>query len=228
MLYERLRRFDLFSQFPEDVLQRLAGNACTQEGQAGQYLWREGQPSTNVLFIERGLVVTSRRIREGTFRTYGLYGPGDSLGLYAIWAGMKYPTDALVLSERMVSVQIDARQFEKCVLQNPKIATLMLVEISRFTEALIGKIDIVSAGKVDRRIAKLMQFLLQRYGIARSNNSVYLPFRMTLEQIGRIVDSRLETVARVLSNWRKQGWLTASDDGFYFSGMDHLSILLAE
>lgn len=227
-LCERLGRFGFFARFPKNSLQYLARSACIRDGQAGEYLWHQGQLCQYAFFIEEGLVVTSRRIREGTDRTYGLHGPGDSLGLYAIWAGMQYPTDALVLNEGMVAIQIESKVLEECVAQEPQIATLMLAEISRFTEALIGKIEIVSAGTVARRVAKLMHVLLQRYGVSTADNTWYLPFRMTLEQIGGIVDSRLETVARVLSKWKRQGWLAIGDDGLRFYGMDHLAALLAE
>ena len=70
--------------------------------------------------------------------------------------------------------------------------------------------------------------LLARHGIVLGENEARLPFRLTLEQISSIVDSRLETVARVLAVWKRQGWLRIDADGFHFGQLDRLAALLAD
>lgn len=150
------------------------------------------------------------------------------MGLYAMWAGMCYPTDALVMNEGGLVIQVEAKILADLAIADSRITSAMLAEISRFTEAILTKVDVVSSGKVVLRIAKLMSMLIDRYAVSMPDGTWYLPFRMTLEQIGRIVDSRFETVARVLSQWKQAGWLTVNENGLCFSNLECLSELLAK
>lgn len=222
----RLRRFELFGALPDSALLRLAGAARVKACRAGEFLWHQGEEDREALFIERGLAIASRRAREGVDRTYGLFGPGDALGIYALWAGMKYPTDVLALNDGMTALQLDANALLGCLADEPAWAASLMVEMGRFTDALIHKIDIVSAGPTPRRVAALFVLLTGRYGAREKNGSALLPFRLTLQQIGGIVDTRIETVARVLSDWRSQGWLRSDSQGFHFSDISRLDALL--
>ena len=223
-----MRQFQLFAHLSADIMLELAAEARVLEYRAGEYLWRQGEQNHRVLFIEQGLAIASRQVREGVSRTYGLFGPGDSMGIHAIWAGMSYPTDALVLSDGLTAIQLNTSALVQCAQRKSELAEPLLVEIGRFTESFIRKIDIVSAGTVPQRVAALMSMLMARHGIVKGENEARLPFRLTLEQISSIVDSRLETVARVLAEWKRQGWLRIDVDGFHFGQLDQLAALLAD
>lgn len=225
-LVGRMRRFEMFAQLPDAILLPLALAASIQMFHAGEYLWHQGEPNRRVLFIEQGLAKTSRKNLAGVTRTYGLHGPGDSMGLYAIWAGMKYPTDALAMSEGMTAIVLDPAALLKCAKQQPLLAAPLLAEIGRFTEAFMRKIDIVSAGTVPQRMASLMSMMVERFGATGEDGSAHLPIYLTLVQISEIVDARVETVARVLGRWKSQGWLSVGDDGFRFPRMDQMRSLL--
>lgn len=225
-LTQRMRRFEVFANLPAHILSQLAADARIQVFRAGEHLWLQGETNRRVLFIEQGLAKTARRGQGGVNRTYGLYGPGDSMGIYAIWAGMKYPTDAVALSDGMTAILLDPDILAGCAQEHPLLAAGLMVEIGRFTESFMRKIEIVSAGSVPQRIAALMVMLAERYGTEDSAAGAHLPIYLTLAHIGEIVDARLETVARVLSRWKRQGWLSVGDDGFHFASMDHLKELL--
>lgn len=221
-LAARLRRFDLFADLPQRALAELCAASRALNFRSGTCLWRQGEANTRVIFIERGLAITSRQVREGVDRTYGLYGPGDSMGIYAIWAGMRYPTDALVLNASLGAISLETQALLRCVDRNPGLAEPLMAEIGRFTEAFVRKIDIVSAGHVSCRLATLLDNLIERHGIRTGDNAASLPFRLTLAQIGRIADARVETVARALGDWKKQGWLSADASGFHIDDLASL------
>ncbi len=222
---ERMRRFEIFANLPDPILARLAAEASIQVFRAGEYLWHQGEPNRRVLFIEQGLAKTARRGRGGANRTYGLYGPGDSMGIYAIWAGMKYPTDAVAMSDGMTAVLLDPDTLVGCAEKQPLLAAGLMAEIGRFTEAFIRKIEIVSAGTVPQRVATLMAMLVERYGAEAKDGKARQPIYLTLEQIGEIVDARVETVARVLGTWKRQGWLSIDADGYHFTHFDKVRSL---
>lgn len=227
-LTRRLRRFDLFAHLPARAMAEIAAATRVLECPPGTGLWRQGDPSLQVLFIERGLASTSRRVREDVDRTYGLYGPGDSMGLHAVWAGMRYPTDAQVLNNPLTALCLETPALVRCAERLPELAEPLMVEVGHFTEAFIRKIDIVSAGSVHRRMAALLTMLIERHGVSTGDNAACLPYKLTLAQIGGIADARIETVARVLSQWKKQGWLAVDTEGFHILELDRLHALTGD
>jgi|GEM_PF-1213186 len=225
-LTSRMQRFPLFAKLPARVLGELASAARVQAFRTGEVIWRHGEPDTRVMFIEQGFVKACRRSREGVSRTYGLYGPGDSMGIFAIWAGMIYPTDAVAMNDGMMAIFIEAEAMLEFAEKHPRLAGLLRVEIGRFTDAFIHKIEIVSAGTVPQRLAVLMTQLIDRYGLDKKGNKARLPITLTLEQISEIVGVRLETVARILSGWKREGWLRMDSTGSHFSRLDKVRELL--
>lgn len=227
-LVKRMQHFDFFAKLPARALAELVAAASVQVFRAGEYIWRHNDEDRRVMFIEQGLTKAARRNRAGVSRTYGLYGPGDSMGIFAIWAGMKYPTDAVAMNDGMTAIFVDTEAMLKFSEKYPRLAGPLRVEIGRFTEAFIQKIEIVSAGTVPQRLAVLMTLLIDRYGVDKKGNKARLPINLTLEQISEIVGVRLETVARVLSSWKRQGWLTIDACGCHFSRLDKVRELLPD
>lgn len=225
---KRMQRFALFAGLPSRVIAELAAAASVQAFRAGEYIWHHHEPDRRVMFIEQGLVKGARRNRHGVSRTYALFGPGDSMGVFAIWAGMKYPTDAVAMNDGMSAIFIDSEAMLKFAEKYPRLAGPLRTEIGRFTEAFIQKIEIVSAGTVPQRLAVLMTMLIERYGVDKKGNKARLPITLTLEQISEIVGVRLETVARTMSVWKRDSWLRMDSAGCHFTRLDKVRELLPD
>ena len=221
-LAKRLRHFGLFERVPPAVLKVVAAGAQLQAFRQGEFLWQRGDPAGEMVLIGSGFVKASRRDRNGTNKTYGLFGPGDSMGLYAFWAGMRYPTDAIALNEGVILIIIDAGEISKLAEQHPQLSKNLKGEVTRFSEAFINKIEIISAGSIQRRLAVLLLQLVGRYGVDSRGEQALLPVFLTLKQISEIIDARIETVARSLGHWKRAGWLIIDAHGWHFSRLDKL------
>lgn len=230
-LHERLCRFAPFADLPGRMLDSIAAATRACIFHAGEMLWHQGDRAERTLFIETGLAKTARRNSVGTLRTYGLHGPGDSMGVYAIFAGDDYPTDAIALSEGMSGLIVEGSCLSQLASRHTVLANRLLVEVGRFTETFFHKIEIVRAGTIERRLAVLMSWLMQRYGKhAKTTSSgvmVYLPISLTLAHVAEIVDARIETVARVFSLWKRRGWLTMDTRGCEFQDIAAIRMLAA-
>lgn len=227
-LVARMRRFELFAKLPPPALAELVSASSVRTFHAGEYLWRRKEPAQRVVFLETGFVKAARRNREGASRTYALFGPGDSLGVFAIWAGMEYPTDAVALNEGLAAICVESGAIAKLAEKYPPLAIRLRSELIHFTDAFINKIEVVSAGTVPQRVAVLMMQLTERYGSAKKGVQARLPVALTLEQISEIVGARLETVARVFSSWRRAGWLAIDAKGYHFTRLDKIRELLPQ
>ena len=227
-LAKKLRRFDLFAALPLAALKEVAAKAQVRAYRRGEFLWQRGDAAKHVVFIEAGFVKAARRDRKGGSKTYGLFGPGDSLGLFALWAGAHYPTDAVALNEGLTLVVIDAAELTRLAEKYSPLAAKLQGEVTRFTEAFINKIEIISAGTISQRLAVLMMQLVSRYGVDRQGEKARLPICLTLEQISEIIGARVETVARGLGRWKRAGWLITDAHGCHFNCLDKVRELLPD
>ena len=225
-LAARMRRFDLFAKLPKRILTELVSVSRVGVYRTGEHLWRHHEPALQAVFIESGFVKAARSDSEGLRRTYGLFGPGDSMGLFAIWSGTGYPTDAIALNEGLTLISVEAEAILGFIEKNPRQSAPVRREIGNFTEAFINKIEIVSAGTVPERLAVLMVQLIDRYGVEKKGTYARLPISLTLEQLSEIVGARLETVARALGVWKRSGWLHIDSNGCHFARFDKVRELL--
>jgi CRP/FNR family transcriptional regulator len=225
-LAKRLRHFRVFERIPLAVLKVVAAGAHLRAFRQSEFIWRRGDSAREMVLIGSGFVKASRRDRNEASKTYGLFGPGDSIGLYAFWAGMRYPTDAVALSEGVTLIIFDAAEISRFAEQHPQLAKNMKGEVTRFSEAFINKIEIISAGSVQQRLAVLLLQLVGRYGVDGRDEQALLPVFLTLTQISEIINARIETVARALGHWKRAGWLTVDAHGWHFNCLDKLRQLL--
>ena len=227
-LAKRLRHFQLFDALPLATLKEIAANAQVRVYRRGEFLWQRGEAAQQVVFIESGFVKAARRDRKGACKTYGLFGPGDSLGLFAFWAGARYPTDAVALNEGLTLLAVDSTALTRLAQRHAPLAGKLQGEVARFTEAFIDKIEVISAGTISQRLAVLMMQLVNRYGVDRQGEKARLPICLTLEQISEIIGARVETVARGLGRWKRSGWLITDAHGCHFNCLDKVRELLPD
>jgi len=225
-LVKRLRHFKLFKGVPPTVLNVVAAGAQLRAFRQGGFLWQRGDAAREMVLIGSGFVKASRRDKNGASKTYGLFGPGDSMGLYGFWSGMRYPTDAIAVNEGGILIIIDAGKISHLAEQHRQLSMNLKGEVTRFSEAFINKIEIISAGSIEQRLAVLLLQLVGRYGVDGRGEKARLPVFLTLVQISEIIDARIETVARSLGRWKRAGWLIIDDHGWHFNCLDKLRELM--
>ena len=226
-LMRRLRRFEPFRKIPAEELSLIALAATVRSYRAGEYVWRRGAMVQHAAFLESGFVKLARPSPDGVPATYGLFGPGDSIGVLAIWAGMRYPTDAIALNHGLEVICVDSDTLRQVSERSLEMAAAVRDELTRFSIAFMTKIHIASAGTVPQRLAALMLHLVDRYGVNRKDFRARVPFPIPREELGNIVGAREETVVRALVSWKRSGWLETRADGFYIKRLDKLREMVA-
>src|SRR3989337_2490520 len=99
---------------------------------------------------------------------------------------MRYPTDAIALNEGVILIIIDAGEISDLAEQYPQLSRNLTGEVTRFSEAFIDKIEIISAGSIEQRLAVLLLQLVGRYGVDGRGEQARLPVFLTLVQISEI------------------------------------------
>lgn len=220
-LVAALRATGPFRELRSEWIERLAMHCTRRELRAGDYVWRRGESASSFIMVEQGLVAVQRGTAEGENVLVALFGPGDTLCVVPALQHMRFPADAVTVTEARVLV-VGAAPVLGALGEDAALATALNRALLDHTSSLRNKIDIVSAGTVPRRVAVLLLHLAKRFGRPSDDGSVEIHPAVTREQIGQLVNARTETVIRTMSRWAKAGWIQGAAPTLRLLRMDML------
>ena len=179
-----------------------------------EVLWRTGAPTTHFSIIVRGLLKIVRPLANGREAIMGLFGPRESIGDAALIQGNAYPASAVVCSETAIVARIPREVVLAEMERWPGLGISMNRAIAERVQSLQAKVQILSAGGVDARLATLLLDLGERFGDQFEDDRIVIPLQLSRQELANLVSTTLETTIRVMSRWQKAGWVETNAEGF--------------
>lgn len=201
-----IQRTPEFAALSPLALRELAARGLERRYAPRQVLFRAGRPSPGMFLVLEGRVrvVRDRADRRQVVHTEG---PGATLaevplfdgGVLPATAVATLPTRCLVFSREAIAAAIG---------QDPRLALLLLAQLSRRVRHLVARLDRLSFASVRARLA---DFLLQRAGEA-SGGPVTLEGTQTdlAQELGTV----REVLVRELRHLRSHGLIRARGRGY--------------
>jgi CRP/FNR family transcriptional regulator, cyclic AMP receptor protein len=112
-----------------------------REYQAGEVLFREGEPGDTMFVIQAGAVRITKSM-GGDQKVLAVLGPGEFVGEMAILNGKPRTATATVI-EAARCLLIDARTLEAMVARNPEIAMRLIKKLARRLDSADTLIEIL-------------------------------------------------------------------------------------
>ncbi len=185
---EAMRRVPLFSALADTELQGFRSMCRTRKAPEGTLLFTAGDVAESFYVILAGKVKVFQLSARGDEQILHLYGPGQTFGEAAMWAGSPYPANAEVVSEAVLLV-VGRQVLERAVRDNPKLALDMFAGLSAKLREFNQLIEQLSLREVPARLATV---LLEMSAQAGSN-------RIKLTQTKRELAAQIGTIAETLS-----------------------------
>jgi CRP/FNR family transcriptional regulator len=203
-----------------EVVQRMADAATTRSLARSDYLWRAGDPSRYLTLIRSGLVKVVRPAPRSRAAICGLFGPSATLGDLVLIKGVPYPVDAVVATESASVVQVPGALVLESMKKSPQLSCSIACALHTKLEALHDKIDIMSAGAVEARIATLMLKLYDQFGDDDDDGLSFIPVSLSRRELSDLVATAFETAIRVMTRWERDNVLVTRSNGFLIKRMD--------
>jgi CRP/FNR family transcriptional regulator len=172
----------------------------------GDILYRSGERFASLYAVRFGLFKTARP-HPGMARDHQITGfrmAGELLGMDGIGAG-EHQSDAVALEDSEVC-EIPFSQLAALFATMPALLRQfnrsMSAEIMREQELLL----LLGSMRAEQRVAVFLVNLAGRYA-ARGFPATMLQLRMSREDIGNFLGLTVESVSRLLSRFRKEGWI---------------------
>lgn len=167
-------------------------------------LYQMGEPFRNLYAIRFGHFKTYQINAAGEQQITGFQMAGELLGMDAI-SGDRHHCDAVALEDSEVC-EIPFARLEELFSQVPTLLRhfhrIMSQEITREQNVML----LLGNMRAEQRFAVFLTNLSARYA-ARGYSSTSFQLRMSREDIGNYLGLTIESVSRLLSRFKKQGWL---------------------
>jgi CRP/FNR family transcriptional regulator len=167
-------------------------------------LYQMGQPFRNLYAIRFGHFKTYQVNAAGEQQITGFQMAGELLGMDAI-SGDRHQCDAVALEDSEVC-EIPFTRLEDLFGQVPTLLRhfhrIMSQEITREQNVML----LLGNMRAEQRFAVFLVNLSTRYA-ARGYSPTSFQLRMSREDIGNYLGLTIESISRLLSRFKKQGWL---------------------
>jgi CRP-like cAMP-binding protein len=205
-LLRTLRTSPVFSGGKPESLVALVGQATPLEYQAGEFLFRQGEPAAHVFVLTKGEVAVVSPARGGAEQVHGIVGQGDLLGELALLANGRRTAGARATSDT-VAWAIGRGAFWAFLEETPSGSSALLRQVAERLAAREALIDDLLSLDVKGRLAKTLLGLAERHGHTAADGATVIALRLTHRDLAGMVGASRENVTRALAAFRRRGLL---------------------
>lgn len=213
-LQQILERVPAFAGVEPQVLEKMASYATTRSFRRGEHLWQAGDDARTFTVIRNGLVKLVRPGPRGRSAICGLFGPPETVGDVAVLKGIPYPTSAVVATEQAHVIAIPRELVLEGTRRSPQLGVSIACALHNKLSALHVKIEVLSAGSVEARLATLLLKLYDQFGDDFEDGTSTIPVALSRRELSDLVSTSFETAIRVMTRWEREKVVDTEPTGF--------------
>lgn len=195
---EALRKTELFSSLPEDVLHKVAALTTIRRLERGEMLYSEHDEATGLFIVAAGRVRSIREGFDGREQVLSAERSGAILSETSVFGGGQYFSTVLAEVPSLV-LCIPHREIRRICDEHPELLWKVAKVLSRRVRLYAELIESLALRNVDQRLALfLLGVLADRAVDARAAMEFELP--LTRSEIAARIGSVREVVSRSLSH----------------------------
>jgi len=209
-IHEFLERTALFKSIAPELVRELAEASGTHTYTRGSTLWHTGQFPQSLIIVKSGLVKLTRPAARGRTSLCGLFGAPALLGELVLVKGVPYQNAAVAATANVSVVTIPRTLVLSAVAKHPRLALNLLCGFEEKLTALHDKIDVLSAGSVESRLATLLVKLYAQFGDELADGTLRIGVPLSRQELADMVSTSFETAIRVFARWEREGAVSAA------------------
>ncbi|AQR72629.1 Crp/Fnr family transcriptional regulator [Sphingomonas sp. LM7] len=189
-----------FEGLPPELLTRLLESGARRSHAAGEALFHEEDPASQLLVIVEGQVRVWRTSPRGSAMTVHLLGPGDLPGVAAVVQRTPYPATASAVTP-VRTLGWPAERALSMLFDHPSLATNTMRFISLRNEEMLQRLHEVSTQPVEQRLAR---------AVLRLTDNDTRSVDISRQELAELTATTLHTVSRIVSRWETEGVIDAA------------------
>jgi CRP-like cAMP-binding protein len=196
---EFLRRVPLLSDLEEPVLAELERASYRKRVPKGTYLFFQSDPADAFYLVRSGSIAIVLTSRDGRELVINEMRPGDCLGEVGLLTGQLHSAGAMARVESEVLV-VPRRAFLGLLKAEPRLVHRLLETTARRLVSSAEREGALAFLDAEARVARvLIEMNLQ------DSDKGYVT--VSQEELAQRAGLTRQTAARILSRWRRRGWV---------------------
>lgn len=183
----------LFQGLNEEQLGRLRNIARDTSFNKGGMIFSEGDEGEGFYVVVAGQVKIYKLSQEGKEQILHIYGPGNSFGEVAIFAGKHFPANANSLTKSHL-LFFPRKDFVDLIAGNPSLCLNLLADLSLRLRQFTVQIENLTLKEVPGRLASYLLYLSVEEG-----QGDHLTLSISKGQLASLLGTIPETLSRILA-----------------------------
>ncbi len=212
-----LRQLPFFKDLPDAAIPAISPLFREQGYEPGQTIFFAGDPATRLYVVAAGKVKVLRHALTGQEVVLDILLPGEFFGSLPVLGEDVYPDTAQAHTTCCI-LTITGDDFRQILQRYPPVSLALLEVVSARLRDAQGVIHQLSAAPVESRVAATLLALGEKAGEQRGSE-LLIQLPLTRQDLADMTGATLETVSRVMSQFRKQklvrsgrGWVAIIDE----------------
>jgi CRP-like cAMP-binding protein len=201
-----VRKFNVFHSLNNEELKKLSNTKISKAYNRGDVLFEEGEHLNGVYCVRYGIVKLSKLSNNGRDQIVKFVSNGEVLGQRSVIAQEPANLTAIAVNEMNVCF-IPKNYIIDNLESNPKFTYEFLKDMAHDLKEADNVIVNMSQNPVKQRLAEVLLHLKESFGL---DDDGYLLIKLSREDISNIVGTATESCIRLLSELKKEGYITTS------------------
>jgi CRP-like cAMP-binding protein len=220
---EASSRVPFLAALPPSERERLRPHAVIRRIARAQHVWNVDETSDELLFLIHGHVKLTRATESGREVILQTCAKGELLCGGLPNGGGRYCCAAVALHDDVDVVALPRRSVSDLLERSPAATRAFLLETARREKGLAQRIEELSSGHVERRVAALLVRLAEQVGVERPSEGTWLPIVLSRQDIADLCGTTLETAIRTMTRLRREGLVRSVKGGFVIGDRTRLA-----
>ncbi len=188
----------------------------------GETVCKQGAFASNIIFIYQGFVKTYLETSDDKNNIISVLPEGELIGLPSLFSGRVYPYSASALEDCIVCA-IEIRFFENFVRTNGVFASQIIKCLNNSTIQNYDRYIFNTQRPLKGRLADILVHLSS--DIYKSKE---FKLSLTRNDLAEWTQMAPESVTRILSNFKKEGFINVDGKNIRINDLDRLRIISLE
>jgi CRP-like cAMP-binding protein len=207
-------RVQFLRVLPSDDRARLLAASQTRKFARGSRIWSDGDPSGEFSFVTAGRVKLVKATEGGRDAILETVAPCEVLCASAVAACAPHCCSSVAMEDDTEVLSLRRADVLEMVERSPAVARAFIRELTCRGMEMCRRVEELSAGQVEQRIAKLLLRLAERAGVDRPGQGTWVPVPLTRQDLADLCGTTVETAIRVMSRLGREGVVRTTARGF--------------
>ncbi len=201
-----IRQFNSLRAMSKEELKKVSDSKVTKSIKKGEPLFEEGEKLNGVFCVRDGVSKLSKLSANGKDQIVKLASKGEVIGQRSVIAEESTNLSAVAVNDMEVCF-IPKESITHTLQKNPNFTLEVLRHMAHDLKEADDVIVNISQKTVKQRIAEAFLYLKNNFG---EDKEGFLALTLSREDISNVVGTATESAIRIISEFKKKGYIHAS------------------